>query len=129
MRVLALAIGTATVLTAHTAAADARFERSLRMLAPAERLEQLCDYTAMAAIRKDARHFRPDRAVASARSEPKVSEHMIEAKGAAFRSRRKWYELSYRCKADAEHLKVLSFSYTVGAEIPETKWAGYGLWQ
>jgi hypothetical protein len=27
---------------------QARFERSLKMLPPAERLEQLCDYTAMA---------------------------------------------------------------------------------
>jgi hypothetical protein len=129
MRVLALAIGTATVFAAHAAAADARFERSLKMLAPSERLEQLCDYTAMTRIRKDRRHFRPDRAVAGAMAEPRVSKHMIVAKGGAFRSRGKWYALSYSCTADAEHLKVLSFHYTIGAEIPENKWAGYGLWE
>jgi hypothetical protein len=57
-----------------------------------------------------------------------IGEHAIEAKGAAFRSRKKWYALSYRCAADAERLKVLSFHYTIGEEIPEDKWAAYGLW-
>lgn len=129
MRVLALTIGVATVLGAHAAAADARFERSLQRLAPNERLLQLCDYTAMTDIRKDARHFSPDRAVASAVSEPQVDNDTITAKGGAFRSRGKWYELSYSCTATPDHMKVVSFKYTIGAEIPETKWAGFGLWQ
>ena len=57
MRVLGLAIGAAMVFAAHAAAADTRFEKSLQMLAPTERLEQLCDYTAMVRIRKDAAPF------------------------------------------------------------------------
>lgn len=129
MRMFALAIATAVVFSAHAAAADARFERSLRMLDPSERLAQLCDYTAMNYIRKDARHFRPDRAVAGARSEPHMKNDTVEAKGGAFRSRGKWYELSYSCTGTPDHMKVLSFKYTIGAEIPETKWAGFGLWQ
>jgi len=129
MRVLALAIATAIVFAAHAAAADARFERSLQLLDPSERLAQLCDYTAMTYIRKDARHFRPDRAVAGARSEPQVKNDTVEAKGGAFRSRGKWYELSYSCTGTPDHMKVMSFKYRIGAEIPETKWAGFGLWQ
>ncbi|MFN3657382.1 MAG: DUF930 domain-containing protein [Pseudolabrys sp.] len=131
MRVVALAIGTAVVFVTHAAAAtDARFQRGLMMLAPTERLEQLCDYTAMTQIRKDQRQFRPDRAVAGAMGEPHaVNAHTIEAKGAAFRSRGKWYALTYRCSADIENLKVISFRYTVGEEIPETKWTAYGLWE
>ncbi len=129
MRVLGMVIGLATVFVAHAAAADARFVRSLQMLAPIERLEQLCDYTAMTNIRKDERHFRPDRAVANATSDVQLKNHTIVAKGGAFRSRGKWYSLSYTCAADPEHLKVESFRYKIGAEIPEAKWASYGLWQ
>jgi hypothetical protein len=128
MRVLALTVGMAMVISAHAAAADARFERSLKMLAPEERLEQLCDYTAMTQIRADGRHFRPDRTVASVTVVPRMNEHKIVAKGAAFRSRGKWYALSYSCTADVEHLKVLSFKFSIGAAIPEDKWAAYGLW-
>lgn len=129
MRVLGLAIGVATVFAAHAAVADSRFERSLKMLAPAERLEQLCDYTAMKRIRKEARRFRPDRAVANATSDVLHKNDTIVAKGGAFRSRGKWYALTYTCTAETEHLKVRSFTYTIGEEIPESKWAAYNLWQ
>ncbi|MGC1573325.1 MAG: DUF930 domain-containing protein, partial [Pseudolabrys sp.] len=65
MRAFGLAVVAATI-TLAAAAADERFERSLQMLAPAERLEQLCDYTAMTRIRTEKKEFRPDRAVANA---------------------------------------------------------------
>jgi hypothetical protein len=126
---LGLAISAATLIAAQAAAADARFEKSLRTLGSVDRLEQLCDYTAMAQIRQDAGNFRPDRAIADAISEPRLSQDSIEAKGGAFRSRGKWYALAYACAATPDHLKVTSFRYTIGAEIPETKWAGYGLWE
>jgi hypothetical protein len=103
--------------------------RSLKLLEPTDRLEQLCDYTAMVTIRKDSRHYRPDRAVAGAISEPKLGRHSIEATGGAFRSRGRWYEMSYSCTATPDHLKVLKFHLTIGKEIPRTEWASYGLWQ
>lgn len=129
MRAFGMAICAATVLAAHAAAADARFEKSLLMLDPPARLEQLCDYTAMNQIRKDDRNYRPDRALASAMAEPSVRQDSIETKGGAFRSRGKWYALTYQCTATPDRLKVVSFHYTIGPEIPETKWAGYGLYQ
>jgi len=128
MRVLGFAIGAATVLAAQTAAADSRFEKSLQMLAPPERLEQLCDYTAMIEIRKDAGNYRPDRALANAMAEPSVRQDSIETKGGAFRSRGKWYALSYSCQASPDHMSVVTFKYTIGPEIPVAKWAGYHLW-
>jgi hypothetical protein len=63
MRACGLAVVAATISVAAAGAADGRFERSLQMLAPAERLEQLCDYTAMTRIRTEKKEFRPDRAV------------------------------------------------------------------
>ena len=129
MRLFALAIGTLIVTAAHAAGPDAHFQKVLKLLEPVDRLEQLCDYTAMVTIRKDQRHFHPDRAVASATAPPKIAAHSIEAKGGAFRSRGRWYAMSYSCSATPDHMKVLSFHLSVGEEIPETKWATYGLWQ
>jgi hypothetical protein len=124
-----LASGLVFVIANPAQAIDARFERILKMLGPDERLEQLCDYTAMIEIRKGGRDFRPDRAVANAMADPKFSGDSIEVKGGAFRSRKKWYELSYSCKATPDHMSVVSFEYSVGSEIPETQWAGFHLWE
>jgi hypothetical protein len=52
MRGFGLVLAAATLVATAAADAGGRFERSLKMLAPAERLEQLCDYTAMAGIRE-----------------------------------------------------------------------------
>jgi hypothetical protein len=124
---LGLAIGAAFIAT-QAVASDARFEKSLMRLAPSERLEQLCAYAAMVQIRKDARQFRPDRAVANAGAQARVRDNTIKTTGGAFRSKGKWYSLAYTCAATPDHMKVVSFEYKIGAEIPETKWASYGLW-
>ena len=129
MRVLGLAIGLGAIVVAQAAGADERFARSLQMLAPAERLEQLCGYTAMTRIRQDDKSFRPDRTVANAMSEPREQNDTIEVKGGAFRSRGKWFALSYSCTATPDRMAVVSFGYSIGPEIPETKWASFGLWQ
>jgi hypothetical protein len=126
MRRLALTIGATLILASPAPAADIRFLRSLQMLDPVDRLEQLCDYVAMTQIRKDHKTFRPDRAVAG--NEPHIKGDTIEAKDGAFRSRRKWYALSYHCTAAPDHLTVTSFKYRIGDEIPEAQWASYGLW-
>jgi hypothetical protein len=130
MRLLALAIAMTTMTAAHAdAAPDARILRTLKRLGPTDRIEQLCDYTAMLHIRKDARRYHPDRAVAGAVSEPKLGPNSIDAKGAAFRSRGHWYEMAYSCATTPDHLQVLKFSLSIGKEIPQSSWATYGLWQ
>lgn len=107
----------------------ARIEESLRHLAPKERMVQLCDLVAMRRIRKELPEFRPDRAVADAIVPTVVDAHQVTAPGGALRSDRKWYALSYTCTLAPDDMKVLSFSYRIGAEIPQSKWAGYGLWE
>jgi len=128
MRWLALTFGLGLLVFAVSAAAETRIERSLRRLAPGERLVQLCDYTALQRIRKDERKFRPDRVIADGEKDPTFNKNTVIANGAAFRSRGKWYALTFRCTAMLDNMKVLSFSYKIGKEIPETKWAAYGLW-
>jgi hypothetical protein len=128
LAVVATAIVTTAIVTTAIAD-DARFERSLEMLAPAERLEQLCDFTAMTRIRSEKKEFRPDRAVANAMAESLAKGDTLEVTGGAFRSKKKWYALAYRCTATPDHLKIVAFNYTIGEEIPESKWASFGLWQ
>ena len=134
MRACGLAVGAVaiivtTAILTSAMADDTRFERSLEMLAPAERLEQLCDFTAMTRIRSEKKEFRPDRAVANAMAESVAKDDTLEVTGGAFRSKKKWYALTYRCTATPDHLKVVTFKYTIGEEIPESKWASFGLWQ
>jgi hypothetical protein len=126
--VLTVAGMVAAIVAAQAKGPDEHFEKSLLKLDPSARLEQLCDYTALAQIRKDRKESRPDRAVANAMAEPQVTNDTVEAKAGAFRSRKKWYTLTYRCTANPDHTKVLSFKYEIGAEIPQPKWAAYGLW-
>ena len=134
MRMLAVAIGTtiataaATLTTVQAAGLSADLQRVLKLLEPVDRLEQICDYTAMVHIRKD-RHFHPDRAVASATKKPKIGPNSIDAKGGAFRSRGHWYAMSYSCAATPDNMQVTSFHVKIGQEIPETEWAALGLWQ
>jgi hypothetical protein len=129
MRWFALAFGAAVILTTSAADAESRFDRELKMLAPGERLVQVCDFTAMKEIGAARTGLRPDRAVGDALAQTVVKQDSIEAKGAAFRSHGKWYALSYTCTATPDHMKVISFDYKVGRSIPEDKWASYGLWQ
>src|ERR1041385_2579210 len=97
MRRLALTIGAILILMSPVLAIDERFERSLKMLDPVDRLEQLCDYKAMQEIRKDHTVFRPDRAVAG--NEARIKGDTLVASEGAFRSKKKWYALSYSCTA------------------------------
>jgi hypothetical protein len=129
MRWLALTIGAAIILSAPATAAETRFERELKMLAPTERLEQICDYAAMKEIGAAHTGLRPDRAVGDAMARTIVNNDRLEAKGGAFRSHGKWYALTYICTATPDHMNVTAFEYHVGAAIPEDKWASYGLWQ
>jgi hypothetical protein len=116
-----------TGLCVSDCAADNRVMNMLRMLDPAARIEQVCDMAAMAQIKRDAKQYRPDRAMAAALAEPKVSDASIEARGAAFRSGGKWFQLSYVCRTTQDRMQVTSFEYKIGAAIPEDKWDSYGL--
>jgi Domain of Unknown Function (DUF930) len=134
MRRLPLTIGVIwiaalPVCAGRAAGGEGPFLRGLRLLAPVDRLVQLCDYTAMRRIGKEHRKYRPDRAVAGARADSVIDSHTIVAADGAFRSRGKWYALSYTCTAAPDHLKVLSFKYEIGKAIPQDKWAAFGLWQ
>lgn len=106
----------------------ADFRASLEKLDMQTRLEQACDMEVMSRIRKTGQ-FAPDRAKSYVISEPKRMGHTLIAKGAAFRSGGKWYELSFICKGSSDHLTVQAIDYKIGKLIPTSKWPEYGLWK
>lgn len=120
------------LLAAPSSAQDRQqkhLEAILKRLDPATRLEQVCDAAAMSHIARDHKEFRIDRSVVSALEEPRVKEHTLTGKGAAFRSKGKWYQYSFTCRATPDRLRVLSFEYKLGDEIPEAQWSKHGLYQ
>ena len=125
--ILSVSAFTFTLVTS-AGAADSRFLASLSKLDPQTRLEQVCDLAAVNQIGKKENLRKPDRAKANVITAPKVRGDTIEGTGGAFRSGGKWYAFSFTCKGSPDHLKVLSFTYRVGALIPKAKWPEYGLW-
>lgn len=121
---------TASCMISVTAfATDSHIIAALRRLDPATRFEQACDSEAMTRIRKERASYRPDRAVADAITNTKVTGDTMQGSGAAFRSGGKWYRYSFTCKTSRDRLKVMSFSYKIGSAIPEREWDEYGLWR
>jgi hypothetical protein len=95
---------------------------------PDIRLEQICDIEAMHRVGKET-NFMPDRAKSDISAHPEHLGDLLEVSGGAFRSKGKWYALSFECRATPDHLKVLSFTFKIGNLIPRSQWADLGLWR
>ncbi len=106
---------------------DARVLQMLKRLDPEARFEQVCDLEAMKYISKD-RTYRPENTIISALEAPKVAASTMSGNGGAFRSKGKWYQFSFTCQTDPDHMRVQSFSFKIGEPIPEEKWGPHGLW-
>jgi len=118
----------AAAVTQPSRADDSRFDAILQRIDPSERLEQVCEYAALTKIGHD-RAYRPDRVIMDSVSPAKVNGDSMTGSGAALRSRGKWYQFEFTCKATPDRLKVESFSYRLGAAIPEGQWDKFGLWR
>lgn len=99
---------------------------SLKTLEASERIEQLCNLEAMSQIHAWKAEFEPDRVVAYAMAGTKQTKSALEAEGAAFRSRKQWYGLRFRCEMAANG-KVAGFQFRVGEAIPRSEWAAHDL--
>lgn len=99
---------------------------ALKTLEADERIEQLCNLEAMSQIHAWKAEFEPDRVVAYAMAGTKLTKSALEAEGAAFRSRKQWYGLRFRCEMAANG-KVAGFQFRVGEAIPRSEWAARDL--
>lgn len=128
MKAWLLALAGAGLALPGVCAADARLEASLLRLEPETRLEQVCDIAVMQRIRGDASPYRPDKVLAGARAEPRLVGDTLDSVGGAFRSGGQWYKLTFECQATPDRMRVLSLSYSIGAQIPESDWEDFGLY-
>lgn len=110
------------------AKADARLTRSLMRLDSGQRFQQMCDVAAMKSIAHGGEGVRPDRAMLDAVSSVRQDGDTLSGDGGVIRSKGKWRKLSFTCVATPDRLTVLSFTYKLGDEIPESDWERYNLW-
>jgi hypothetical protein len=93
----------------------------LKTLSPAEQHEQLCDTEGMEQLHRWKPALQPDRLIAYALGDTVVEGSTLHAPNAAFRSRHRWYELSFDCAIDAAGSEVTAFRFTMGNPIPEDR--------
>jgi hypothetical protein len=99
----------------------------LKTFAADERMVQLCNLEAMDQIRRWRADFQPERVVPYATAEEKVTGTTIAADGAAFRSRKKWYSLKFKCQLAQDGESVIGFEFLVGDPVAREKWDELGL--
>ncbi len=99
----------------------------LASMAGSERQLQICAVEAMDQIRKWQGDFAPDRVVPYATVREKISGTHIDAEGAAFRSKGKWYGLKFSCDLAANGETVTGFAFLVGDPVPRARWDELGL--
>lgn len=101
--------------------------KMLPLLGRDERMEQLCNIEAMAQLRAWNHDLEPDLTIAYARAETRVGDAGITADGAAFRSRKQWFALKYRCDLTADLARVSAFAFQAGATILRKDWERFNL--
>ncbi|QDG78309.1 DUF930 domain-containing protein [Labrenzia sp. PHM005] len=106
---------------------SAQARRVLTMVTSQDRREQICALEAMEQVRADATGFQPDRLMPYALKNTVQNAQLIFAPAAALRSRRNWYEITYRCRLNAAGTVVEEFEYALGPPIPQNLWDDLGL--
>lgn len=81
--------------------------------------EQLCHQEAIARISESRSDLQPDLVVSSAIDEAVTANQIILANGAAFRSNNLWYQLKFRCEANAEKKSITVFDFLIGPAFPQ----------
>ncbi|BCH02360.1 hypothetical protein MesoLj131c_44210 [Mesorhizobium sp. 131-3-5] len=99
----------------------------LATFASDERMVQLCNLEAMDQIRRWRVDFQPERVVPYATAEEKIGGTTITADGAAFRSRKNWYGLKFKCQLARDGESVIGFEFLVGDPVAREKWNELGL--
>lgn len=99
----------------------------MKTLDGSERLVQLCSIEAIEQIRHARPEYDPDTVVAYAMADMAMRDGALIADGAAFRSRREWYEVHFSCAAAADFSTVERFEFSVGDFIPHEQWDAHYL--
>lgn len=107
--------------------ASAALRAGMKTLDGSEQLVQICSIEAIEQIRRARPEYDPDTVVAYAMADMAVRNGALIADGAAFRSRREWYELRFSCTAAADYSRVDAFTFSLGNFIPHELWDAHYL--
>lgn len=92
-----------------------------------ERITQLCNIETTEQIRRALPKSNPETVSASAFAETNIKDGVFLAPGAAYRSHRKWYYLSYSCVVRGDLSGVEKFAWRTGAAVPKDLWESHDL--
>jgi hypothetical protein len=104
-------------------------EDALKKLDPVERAHQACAIKGIDTLRREKRLPGADRLKTGITGAAAFDGSVVTAKGGAVHAKGRWYALKFTCSVTSDRLKAVSFTYELGAEIPEAKWEAYGLWR
>ena len=99
----------------------------LKRLEPQTRLQQLCNLEAILQINRQSEDYAVDFVVAYAREAVVRKGDAIIARGAAFHSNGRWYNLAFECQLSANQREVASLKFKLGDAIPGDQWADLNL--
>jgi hypothetical protein len=126
-RGIATAIGLGLFMPVPVSAAS--LEDSLAKLTPEFRSHQACILRGLPAVRKERGLRRADRMKTSIFRPAVLDGTRLTAPGGAVRSAGHWYALSFTCDLSNNWMKATSFTFQLGAEIPQADWERLGLWR
>lgn len=104
-------------------------DRVLKKLEPEERAHQVCNLQGIDAVQKGSHLKDVDRVTTTIQKPATVKDNVVTARDGAVRARNRWYFLDFTCEVTANQMRVKSFNYKLGPEIPEAEWEDYGLWK
>jgi hypothetical protein len=99
----------------------------LKRLEPQTRLQQLCNLEAILQINRQYEEHAVDFVIAYAREAVVRKGDAIIARGAAFHSNGRWYNLAFECQLSANQREVASLKFKLGDTIPGDQWADLNL--
>ena len=106
---------------------NAQVRETLPLLAPDERIVQLCNIEALEQIRiANAGRF-PDSLDTSAFEETGISNGKLSAPLGAYRADRKWFYVTFECTPGPDLESVVEFTFDLGDEVPQELWEEHEL--
>jgi hypothetical protein len=112
---------------AETLLSAARLENpalrsALGQLSPNRRLTQICSFEVAEQVSRARPETPADFVVPYGPSGGFIRNGTLDADGGAFRSGGRWFDVSFRCTVDMKAMRVTSFSYRLGKEVPPQDW-------
>ncbi|MBP2548934.1 hypothetical protein J2858_001850 [Neorhizobium galegae] len=112
---------------ADTLLSDARLQNpalkaALGQLPPKRRLTQICSFEVAEQVARARPETTPDFIMPYGPSGGFIRNSTLDADGGAFRSGGRWFDVSFQCTVDMKTMKVTSFSYRLGGEVPQKDW-------